>query len=147
MEIINIKANCSFGYNTFDYGLNATGFFNSGTPFTWAPSTENRLADINLYPNNSVMPATFQVDFSAFWNFLTVSSFRAQLTLNVYNLFDSLNEAWVNSETGRAYTAIVRESDITSHHSNFNAFNDTYQDPSMFQAPREIKLGLRLIYN
>jgi len=139
--------NCSVGYNAFDYGLNAIGYFNSGTPFTWAPSTENRLADINLYPNNSVMPATFQVDFSAFWNFLTIDSFRAQLTLNIYNLFDSLNEAWVNSETGRAYTAIVRESDLTSHHSNFNTFNDTYRDPSMFQTPREIKLGLRLIFN
>jgi outer membrane receptor protein involved in Fe transport len=76
-----------------------------------------------------------------------VDSFNAQLTLNVYNLFDTLNESWVNSQTGRAYTAIVRESDITSHHSDFNTFDDTYQNPSMYQAPREIKLGLRVMFN
>lgn len=139
--------NCSVGYNTFDYGFNATGYFNSGTPFTWTPSTENRLADINLYPNNSVQPSKYQVDFRAFWNFLTMDSFRAQLTINVYNLFDNLNESWVNSETGRAYTSIVRESDLTSHHSDFNTFSDTYQNPSMYQAPREVKLGLKLLFN
>jgi len=139
--------NFTVGYNTSDYGLNISGYYNSGTPFTWSPSTENRLADINLLPNNSSIASSFQTDISAFYNLFRLNNFSAQLTLNVYNLFDTLNESWVNSQTGRAYTAIVRESDITSHHSDFNTFEDTYQDPSMFQTPREIKLGIRLRFN
>ncbi len=139
--------NFTVGYNSSSYGVNLTGYFNSGFPYTWAPSTENRLANINLYPNNSVQPATHRFDLFAFWSFLTIDQFNAQLTLNVYNLFDTLNEAWVNNQTGRAYNAIVRESDLTSHHSDFNTFADTYQNPSMYQAPREIKLGLRLLFN
>jgi len=139
--------NISFGYNTQSYGANVTTYYNSGVPYTWSPSTENRLADINLYPNNSVMSSNLTVDLAAYWNFLSVDSFDAQLMLNVYNLFDALNESWVNSQTGRAYTSIVRESDITSHHSDFNTFEDTYQNPSMYSAPREIKLGLRILFN
>jgi outer membrane receptor protein involved in Fe transport len=139
--------NFTVGYNTFDYGVNVTTYINSGFPYTWEPSTENRLADINLYPNNSVMQPAFQVDLRAFWNFYTIDAFSAQLMLNIYNVFDTLNESWVNNQTGRAYTAIVRESDLTSHHSDFNTFADTYQNPSMYQAPREIKLGLRVMFN
>ena len=55
---------------------------------------------------------------------------------------DRLNENWVNATTGRAYTAIVRESDLLSHRSNFNEYKDTYQNPAMYSAPRTIKLGM-----
>jgi outer membrane receptor protein involved in Fe transport len=139
--------NFTLGYKSEIIGITATSYFNSGVPFTWTPTTENILANINLYPNNSVMPSNFNVDLYAYWNFLSLDLFKAQLMLNVYNLFDTLNENWVNSETGRAYTGIIRESDITSHHSDFNTYEDTFQDPSMFSAPREIKLGLRLLLN
>ena len=139
--------NFTLGYNTSVFGITATSYFNSGVPFTWTPPTENLLANINLYPNNSVIVSNFSVDLKGYWNFLSVDLFKAQLMLSVYNLFDNLNESWVNSETGRAYTGIVRESDLTSHHSDFNTFEDTFQDPSMFTPPREIRIGLRLLIN
>jgi outer membrane receptor protein involved in Fe transport len=133
--------NFTLSYNTSVF------YFNSGVPFTWTPTTENLLANINLYPNNSVVSSNFNVDLKGYWNFLSVDLFKAQLMLSVYNLFDTLNESWVNSETGRAYTSIVRESDLTSHHSDFNTYEDTYQDPSMFAPPREVIIGLRLLFN
>jgi outer membrane receptor protein involved in Fe transport len=139
--------NFTLSYNTSVFGLTATSYFNSGVPFTWTPTTENLLANINLYPNNSVVSSNFNVDLKGYWNFLSVDLFKAQLMLSVYNLFDTLNESWVNSETGRAYTSIVRESDLTSHHSDFNTYEDTYQDPSMFAPPREVIIGLRLLFN
>jgi outer membrane receptor protein involved in Fe transport len=139
--------NFTLSYNTNVFGITATSYFNSGVPFTWTPPTENLLANINLYPNNSVITSNFSVDLKGYWNFLSLELFKAQLMLSVYNLFDTLNESWVNSETGRAYTAIVRESDLTSHHSDFNTFDDTFQDPTMFSPPREIRIGLRLLIN
>jgi len=48
----------------------------------------------------------------------------------------------VSSETGRAYTSVVNETELLSHRSNFNTYDDRYKDPSMFQAPRQIKVGL-----
>ncbi|MCJ7554390.1 MAG: TonB-dependent receptor [Ignavibacteriaceae bacterium] len=139
--------NFTLSYSSSAFGVTATSYYNSGVPFTWTPTTENPLANINLYPNNSVIPSSFNVDLYAYWNFLSLDLFKAQLTLNVYNLFDTLNENWVNSETGRAYTGIIRESDITSHHSDFNTYEDRIQNPTMFSAPREIKLGLRILFN
>jgi len=139
--------NFTFGYNAETLGITVTSFYNSGTTYSWQPSTENRLANINLYPNNSVAPSKFRVDLYGYWNFFSSDPFNAQLTLSVYNLFDTLNEAWVNNQTGRAYTSIVRESDLSSHHSDFNSFEDRFQNPSMYEPPREIKLGLRILFN
>ena len=65
-----------------------------------------------------------------------------KLTLLVYNLFDSLIENSVNSETGRAYTEIIQETDLNGYRSTFSTYDDTYQNPDMYGAPRQIKLGL-----
>ena len=62
----------------------------------------------------------------------------------VYNLLDRYNEYGVSSETGRAYTSVVNETELLSHRSNFNTYDDRYKDPSMFQAPRQIKVGLTI---
>ena len=40
-------------------------------------------------------------------------------------------------ETGRSYTAVVNETELLSHRSNFNTYDDRYKDPSMFSRPRE----------
>jgi outer membrane receptor protein involved in Fe transport len=139
--------NLSAGYSAEKFGINLTSYYNSGAPYTWTPISDNRLANINLYPNNSFMPARFNVDMSSYYNFYTSSKFSAQLTLNIYNLLDRLNESWVNSVTGRAYTAIVRESERQAHNSDFNTYDDRYKNPSMYGAPREVKLGVRLNFN
>ena len=66
--------------------------------------------------------------------------------LNIYNLFDRLNEVWVNGTTGRAYSAIIRASDEALHRSNFNVYLDRVHDPSSYSAPRMIKFGIGLEY-
>jgi len=134
--------NATVGYNTDKYGANLTGYFDSGTPYSWSPISNSILFRVNLLPNNSWMPAQYSFDFNGYYNLNLSEKFRTKLTLTIYNLFDRLNEVWVNSQTGRAYTAIVRETDLASHKSEFNDYYDRIQNPSMYSAPRLIKIGI-----
>lgn len=134
--------NIMTGYNTQRYGASLLFFYNSGRPYTWQPITESPLALINLLPNNQIRPSTFSVDMQAYYNLFKVGSVDVRLTVLVYNLLDALNENSVNSTTGRAYTGIVRPVDEVTYRSDFTEFVDLYQNPSMYAAPRSIKLGL-----
>lgn len=134
--------NVTAGYNTDKYGATLTGYYNSGTPYTWSPVGNSILFRVNLTPNNSWQPEQFNFDFNGYYNLNISKKFRTKLTLTVYNLFDRLNENWVNNQTGRAYAAIVRATDLASHRSNFNDFYDIIHNPGMYAAPRSVKIGL-----
>ncbi len=134
--------NVTVGYKTSKYGANLTGYYNSGTPYSWSPISESILFTVNLLPNNSWMPAQYSFDFNGFYKIDISENIKMKLTLTIYNLFDRLNETWVNNQTGRAYTALVRDTDLASHKSEFNDYYDRIQDPGMYSAPRLIKLGL-----
>ncbi|MBC8184033.1 TonB-dependent receptor [candidate division KSB1 bacterium] len=138
--------NATIAYYTKRFGITLTGYYNSGTPFTWTPFDINRVANINFYPNNSYKKATYAVDLNGFVNLYKINNIAVRLNYSVYNLFDRLNENWVNSTTGKAYTAIIQHSDITSHHSNFNEYEDRIKNPSMYSAPRLIKVGLGVVF-
>ena len=135
---LNIMAS----YNTPKYGASLLFNYDSGSPYSWQPITESELAFVNLTPNNQYRPAKFNFDLQAHYNLITIADVDVKLTLLVYNLFDRLNENSVNSTTGRAYSGIVRPIDDTTYRSNFTEFKDLYQNPSMYAAPRSIKLGL-----
>lgn len=134
--------NVMVGYNTERYGASLLGTYNSGMAYSWSPITESPLALINLLPNNQYRPSKFTVDLQAFYNLLTVGNVDVKLTLLAYNIFDRLNENWVNSTTGRAYTAIIRPVDLLTYRSDFSEYEDVVQNPAMFAAPRSIKIGL-----
>ncbi len=134
--------NLSLGYNTPKFGGTMIAYYNSGTPYTWAPIEESVLSRVNLYNNNAWQSSGTSVDFNSYYNLQISDNISLRFTLSIYNLMDSLNENWVNPTTGRAYTAIVRESDLLTHRSNFNEYKDTYQNPAMYSAPRTIKLGM-----
>lgn len=57
-------------------------------------------------------------------------------------MFDRLNENWVNSQTGRAYTAVIQETDLAGHRSDFNEYEDRIQNPAMYSAPRYVKVSI-----
>ena len=120
--------------------------FNSGRPYSWRPITESPLALINLLPNNEVRPSQFNVDLNAFYNIANIGSATIRLKLLVYNLLDNLNENSVNSTTGRAYSGIVRPVDLLTYRSNFSTYYDVLHNPSMYSAPRSIRLGLEINY-
>jgi len=134
--------NTTFGYNTSSYGVSLTGYFNSGTPYTFSPSSVNPLAAINLLPNNDYKPSNYTVDMNGYYNIKIFNQFSCKLTFLIYNIFDRLNEYGVNSQTGRAYTALITDSDRRNFRSNFTTIEDSYQNPSAFSTPRTIKIGL-----
>lgn len=138
--------NVSLGYNTRTYGVTGTAYFNSGTPYTFEPVSEDLLSRINLYENNAYKPSQVQVDLTGFYNLPLTRGVGLRFSLLVFNVFDRLNEVWVNSQTGRAYTAIITAADLAGHRSNFNDYNDRVRNPSMYSAPRQVRLGVGLTF-
>jgi len=134
--------NGSLMYLTEDFGITVTGYYNSGSPYTFSPQSESVLSRINLYPNNDYRPEKYSVDGALYRHFNLRDGLKATLEVNIYNIFDRLNEEWVNGETGRAYTAVIRETDIASHRSDFNEYEDRIKNPSMYSSPRSIKVAL-----
>jgi hypothetical protein len=61
-------------------------------------------------------------------------------------LLDRLNEVGVNSQTGRAYTAIIRDTDLASYRSDFSEFIDLVHNPGMYSAPRYVKFGMGISF-
>jgi outer membrane receptor for ferrienterochelin and colicin len=134
--------NATVGYNTKGYGVTMIGYVNSGTPYTWTPLSESLLSRVNLYPNNAKQPSQYNVDLTGYYNLRKIGGVDLRLTLSVYNALDRLNEVGVNSQTGRAYTAIIRDTDLAGYRSDFSEFIDTVHNPGMYSTPRYVKLGM-----
>ena len=133
--------NATVSYTRKSYGATLTGYYNSGTPYAFAPLETSPLSLINLYENNAYKPSGYTFDLSCFWNFNLFAGYEGQLTLNVYNLFDRMNAIWVYSDTGQPYTRIVFASQIENHRSDFNDYMDRVKDPTAYSAPRQVKVG------
>ncbi len=138
--------NATLGYNTPTYGASITGYFNSGTTYTYGPPGDSRLSRINLGPNNDYKPAGYYADFTGYTHIKINDRFGLKLGLNIYNVFDRKNEVDVNGNTGRAYSSLVTEQDVESHQSSYNAYEDTYQNPSMYSAPRMVKFSMSVTF-
>jgi len=92
------------------------------------------------------MPTQFSIDLQSYVDLLKAGSSTLKLKILIYNLLDRLNETRVNSTTGRANQAVVREINVESYRSNFSTIYDLYKDPSQFTDPRLIKLGLEFVF-
>jgi len=138
--------NYTIGYSMSNYGITMTGYYNSGTPYTYQPQPESPLAFINLYSNNDWKPGGFSIDLMAFYTLHLTKRYKAKLTLSIYNLLDRKNTVWVYNDTGQPYTTIVRPSERASHRSDFNTYQDRVENPGAYSAPRQIKLGVGVTF-
>ena len=138
--------NLSLAYQIGTMGATLTGYYNSGTTYTWTPLSDSRLAKVNLYPNNSYKPANFSVDFNGFYDIPLVNDFKLRFSLLVYNLLDNKNEYGVNSTTGRANQQIVRETDLLLHRSDFCSYYDRIISPANIGTPREVKFSVGILF-
>jgi outer membrane receptor protein involved in Fe transport len=132
------------GYNTRGYGASVTANYGAGFPYTWSPIAENMISRVNLYPNNSVMPSTFGMDFQGFYDIPISSRFNLRATLRIFNLLDQLNANWVDGTTGRPNQVIVRERQLQDFKSHFTDYYDQIKNPGAYWAPRLVKFGLSL---
>ena len=135
--------NLTSGYSVRKFGVTATAYYNSGSPYTYTPLGSSPLSLINLYTNNDMKPGTFSVDLTAYWRLPLFRNQDVQLLLNVYNLLDGLNAHSVYSDTGKPYKTIVTDVEKSNYKSDFTDIFDQYENPAMYSAPRQVKLGLR----
>ena len=136
--------NITVAYDENNFGISSTTYFNSGTPYTFEPLSESQLAQINLLPNNDYKPFNYNIDVTGYYK-LNIGGYKSRITFSIYNLTDRLNEVWVNSKTGQAYTDVLSSSQIDGYRSNFSTIEETYQNPSMYSAPRSVKIGFEII--
>jgi len=138
--------NMTLNYTRKNLNATLTGFFESGTPYTWVPIVESRLTRVNLYPNNSTKPISFRFDFYGYYDYRLMSNLTLRFSVLIENLLDRKNEEIVNGQTGRANEAIIRDVDLASHRSLFNDYSDRINNPASFSTPRYIKFGLGILF-
>jgi len=138
--------NVTVGYSAQNYGVTATGYFGSGSAYTWSPIDQNPLNRVNLYPNNSKKPYTYTVDLQAHYDLPTIWGLKLRWTVRVYNLLDRLNEYGVNANTGRTNQAIIRPSDRLGHWSDFSTYEERIYSPTNWSSPRLVKFGLGIVF-
>ena len=138
--------NISIGYNTPSYGISAISYFNSGTAYTFEPPDESVQQSTNTDPNNEYKPSNISVDIRAHYAFSIFNNIKAKLGFSIYNLFDRLNEMDVYSDTGRAYTTQISDSERATYRSTFTSIEDVYQNPSMYSTPRQVKLTFGVVF-
>ena len=138
--------NATVGYYKQNYGVTLTGYYNSGTPYTWSPIILNPISRVNLYPNNSPTPGSYTVDLNSYYTIKLFGNLEGRITLAIYNLLDRLNPVWVYGSTGQPYTTIIQETDLQNHRSDFNTYKDRIQDPGAYSAPRMVKVGFGIIF-
>jgi outer membrane receptor protein involved in Fe transport len=113
--------------------------YGSGTPFT----EDIVLSNSVRFENGGRKPSTFYFDLKADKNF-TVFGIDWHAILLVYNLFDIHNEVGVYSTTGRATTDLNVK--YAGEINGLNTIDEFINNPGMYSSPRQIKLGLSLVF-
>ena len=132
----------NFSANVGEPGDWIVGFiarYGSGTPFTEGATISNSVR----FENGGRKPSSLYFDLKADKNFnLFGIDFHAVLL--VYNLFDIHNENSVYSTTGRAGTDMNVK--YAGEINGLNTIDEYVQNPGMYSSPRQIKLGLSLVF-
>lgn len=117
-----------------NYIASAIGRFGSGLPYT--PSMQNQRTGLE---NSETKPTFYNVDL-----YLTkyFELFGKQLSvfLKIYNLFDTLNEVNVFTDTGRAGYTLDLTRDQTPPR-GVNTLAEYFTRPDFYSSPRQIIIG------
>ncbi|MBU0473297.1 MAG: TonB-dependent receptor [Bacteroidetes bacterium] len=113
--------------------------YGSGTPYT----EDTKVSNSVTFENGGRKPSSVYFDLKADKNFnLLGIDFHAILL--VYNLFDILNENGVYSTTGRAGTDLNVK--YAGEINGLNTIDEFVNNPGMYSSPRQIKLGLSVVF-
>ena len=128
-----------------DWGASLIGRYGSGKPYSPSFTRAVRLganANLAFTDNSRRKPVDIMFDFRVF-KAIRVSGMRLSLQMEVFNLFDRMNEYEVYGDTGRATTS--SEYRKVEQATLLNNTADEYLDqPGRFSAPREIHLGMQI---
>ena len=113
--------------------------YGSGTQFTEDVALSNSVR----FENGGRKPSTFYFDIKADKNF-SLLGLDWHAILLVYNLFDVHNEVSVYSTTGRATTDLNVK--YAGGINGLNTIKEYITNPGMYSSPRQIRLGLSLVF-
>jgi len=149
-EIINLgwdqthtlNATAVFG-EMGNWNVSLVGRVGSGMPYT--PQIYDK--QVNIRTNSGTRPSTTRIDLFADKTF-TVFGVDLSVFLKIFNLFDTINERYVYSDTGRStYTLQTKQggvkavNDLAARLAGIHDANDYYKVPSYYYAPREVRIG------
>ncbi len=128
---LNVAANIGI---PGDWNVGFIARYGSGTPYTEDIQISNGVR----FENGGRKPSTLYFDIKANKTF-KVLGFDVNTFLLVYNLFDIRNEIGVYATTGRA------TADLNTKYAGeiigLNTIDEYINNPQMYSAPRQIKLG------
>ncbi|MEI7811354.1 MAG: TonB-dependent receptor [Ignavibacteria bacterium] len=133
--------------NTLNISLNVgePGDWTAGLIFGYGagmPYTEDaRFVHGLILPNLGVRPSTYNVDLRADKNF-KVAGVNLNVFFLVYNLLDIKNEYAVYGSTGRAMVDLNTK--WAGQIVGLNTIEQFVNNPAMYSAPRQLRLGLNL---
>ncbi|MCK5738532.1 TonB-dependent receptor [bacterium] len=119
-----------------DWGMSLQGRFGTGLPYT--PTRDALRIDAE---NSERKPSQMTFDLAAHKDFYLKKNHFLSFFLKVYNLFDTLNENYVYSDTGRATYALYPSTDY-GHLFGRHALNDYLTRPNYYSAPRSVRMGV-----
>jgi len=132
-----------------DWSVSFIGSWGSGLPFSPTSVEETQLPE-SEFKNSARKPISWDINVRAH-KMLNVFGMQYKIFLRIYNLFDHLNERYVNSTTGRATTIARRPIDleilkrrlVTGGQFTLDEYD---RNPNWFSEPRKIQLGLSLVF-
>lgn len=131
------------------WGTSLIGRYGSGKPYTPSITRAVRLganANLSFAQNSRRKPEEISFDFRAYKTF-RLGNFKYIIQMDIYNLFDRMNEYNVYGDTGRATTSSEFKQVEQAEASGgllYNTAEEWLTQPGRFSAPREIHLGLQI---
>lgn len=120
-----------------DYIASFIGKLGSGLPYT--PSLQNQRTGLE---NSDNRPAFYNVDFYL-TKYFNLYNHTVSVFLKVYNLFDTLNEINVFTDTGRSgYTLELTRNQTAPR--GVNTLQEYFTRPDFYSSPRQIVVGAEI---
>ncbi|MFZ2323035.1 MAG: TonB-dependent receptor [Ignavibacteriaceae bacterium] len=122
-----------------NYIASFVGKLGSGLPYT--PSLQNQRTGLE---NSDNRPAYYNVDFYL-TKYFELAGRPLSVFLKIYNLFDTLNEINVYTDTGRSGYTLELTRDQTAPR-GVNTLQEYFTRPDYYSSPRQIVLGAELSF-
>ena len=120
-----------------------SGIFSYGSGF---PYTTEFAGNRTAFENNGLKPPTYNVDLRAFYNFALNKRMNVSAHINVYNLFNFLNELSVYNDTGRATYSLLPTYTAEYSGPELNTLDEYLARPHYYSSPRQIKFGISISF-
>ena len=119
-----------------DYAVTVIGRLGSGLPYT--PAFQSQRTGLL---NSENRPLSYNIDLYA-TKYADVFGARINIFLKVYNVFDTMNELNIFTDTGRANYSL--EANYTGTPRGINSTQEYFQRPDFYSAPRQVIVGAEL---